>query len=305
MDDVFALVQDREAAEQLLRTMNSVHENIKFEIEHPSQTNSLSLLDFTVTIDTQGEAAFKFYRKPARSNVFMNARTALPSRVIHNVVRNERRRIIERCTSIGEAEQHLQTFEQMLALNDHQPNNSHRSNPRTNTHPRRINNETFFIQLPFISNKIDHAIRRVFKNNKLEVIPFYKNKNLRSILAKKDNEDPPCNITNCPLNEPTLCLKKNVVYQVECNRCHGTYIGSTIRPLHQRIKEHLQQTNSAVFQHLSSCGPSQGIKVTTLTRERDSKNLRIKEGILIAERAPTMNKKEEEAGLISLIKIVL
>jgi hypothetical protein len=69
---------------------------------------------------------------------------------------------------------------------------------------------------------------------------------------------------NCTLNELTLCLKKNVVYEVECNRCHGTYFGSTIRPLHQRIKEHLQQTSSAVFQHLSSYGLSQGIKVTTL-----------------------------------------
>jgi hypothetical protein len=149
VDDVFALVQDREAADQLLGTMNSVHENIKFEIEHPSQTNSLSLLDFTVTIDTQGEAAFKFYRKPARSNVFMNARTALPSSIVHNVVKNERRRIIERCTSIGEAKQRLQNFERMLAPNDHQPNNSLHSRPLTSTHPRRLNNETFFIQLPF------------------------------------------------------------------------------------------------------------------------------------------------------------
>ena len=147
------------------------------------------------------------------------------------------------------------------------------------------------------------SIWQIFRNAKLEVIPYYQNKNLRSFLTKRENQET-CNITNCPIQNPRLCTRKNVVYEVQCITCQSKYIGSTIRPLHQRIREHMQQSTSAVFQHLSSCQGAQGINVRILANEKDPKNLRIKEGILIEESNPSLNKKEEEVALISLVKLV-
>lgn len=304
VDDIFVLVRDRAASEQLLQTMNAVHPNIQFEIELPSTENSLSLLDLTVTVGPQGESNFEFYKKPARSEVFMNGRTALPASTIRNVIMNEQLRIIERCTSPNDANQHLQAFQEILLHNDHRPiHNNRLARPKTTNRKRISHDNTFFIHLPFISDRIDRSIRRVFKNAKLEVIPYYQNKNLRSVLTKRDNQET-CNITNCPIQNPRLCTRKNVVYEVRCITCQAKYIGSTIRPLHQRIREHLQQTTSAVFQHLSSCPGTQGISVRILANEKDPKNLRIKEGILIEELNPNLNKKEEEVALISLVKLV-
>jgi Uri superfamily endonuclease len=83
------------------------------------------------------------------------------------------------------------------------------------------------------------------------------------------------------------------------------YIGSTVRPLHQRVKEHLSTSSSAVHQHLQICNRNIGITTTILANETDPKNLRIKEAILITDRKPNLNRKEEEKYLLSLVKTVI
>ena len=43
-----------------------------------------------------------------------------------------------------------------------------------------------------------------------------------------------------------LCLHRNIVYQLMCKACGKFYIGSTIRLLNNRMKEHLTNDNSSV-----------------------------------------------------------
>jgi len=86
--------------------------------------------------------------------------------------------------------------------------------------------------------------------------------------------------------------KKNVIYEIKCTTCDSTYIGSTIRPLHIRIREHLTMNNSSVYQHFSVCKDGHNI-VKILATDSDPINIRIKEAILIKEKKPNMNTKEE------------
>ncbi len=83
IDDAYLQTIDETHADKIHQTMNSLHPDIKFEIEKPSEQEgkrSISLLDFTVNISHQGETSFEFYRKKAKKPLFVNYKSALPRR---------------------------------------------------------------------------------------------------------------------------------------------------------------------------------------------------------------------------------
>ena len=75
VDDIFALVENRETAEELLRTMDQQHQNIKFELEHADENNALRLLDFCITIGEDASPQFDFYKR--KSNELSSCRLSL------------------------------------------------------------------------------------------------------------------------------------------------------------------------------------------------------------------------------------
>ena len=81
-------------------------------------------------------------------------------------------------------------------------------------------------------------------------------------------------------------------------KCNCNYIGSTLRPLHLRIREHMEDDKSSVFQHKRQCGGT--FDVTTIARATDNTTLRFKEALLIKQRRPTINVKRESDELTSL-----
>ena len=44
-------------------------------------------------------------------------------------------------------------------------------------------------------------------------------------------------------------MKKNLVYHLKCKLCTAEYIGESYRAVITRIKEHLRDSQSKVFQH--------------------------------------------------------
>eukprot|EP00106_Octopus_bimaculoides_P000596 XP_014768038.1 PREDICTED: SCO-spondin-like [Octopus bimaculoides] len=58
--------------------------NIKFTIEHPDNTGSLSLLDFQLKIMEEGEIHTEFYRKAASRDMFVQYSSALPLGCTYN-----------------------------------------------------------------------------------------------------------------------------------------------------------------------------------------------------------------------------
>ena len=95
---------------------------------------------------------------------------------------------------------------------------------------------------------------------------------------------------------------KNVVYKITCNRCHDTYIGSTIRMTRDRVNEHVTKPLSSIYKHLASHGNSEnGISVKILVKDNDPVNLRLKEALCIRRKKPKINSKDECNELVDLL----
>jgi len=81
VDDIYLQTANEEKANEFHDTMNGLHPRLKFEIEKPTASPeglSLSLLDFKLTITTNGESSFEFYKKPAKKPLFVHHQSALP-----------------------------------------------------------------------------------------------------------------------------------------------------------------------------------------------------------------------------------
>ena len=97
-----------------------MHPNLKFEIKKPETTPSglsLSLLYFKVTISKDGNSSFEFYKKPAKKPLFVYHQSSIHTKSRFNFIRNERKRIEDRCSSHISATQRPNTFDDILRLN--------------------------------------------------------------------------------------------------------------------------------------------------------------------------------------------
>jgi hypothetical protein len=287
--------------------MNQQHNKIKFELEHPDEKNTLRLLDFAITLNNEASPQFDFYKKKARRDIFVNANSALPWSAKMNVIKNEKQRIRERCTgnNVENLRTHLTAFDKTLSRNGY----AQQTINRCNTQPKRrnrakVDGDVHFFQMPFISDRLNQKVKRIFQQEGINTIVYSKNKNLRHTLTRKHNEISTCTLSTCPISDPKLCYRTNVIYQIQCSACKKRYIGSTIRQLHQRTKEHLTSDQSSVKRHLSTCNPTARIDVKVLSHDNDEKNLRLREAILIMDLKPELNAKDEEQALLSLVQPV-
>ena len=93
-----------------------------------------------------------------------------------------------------------------------------------------------------------------------------------------------------------------MVYELHCPICSATYIGSTIRSLHVRVREHLTRPLSSVFQHLQRCDTNR-VRTKVLASDPDEANLRLREAMLIRQRRPSINSRAESEALASFLFI--
>ncbi|MEL7307825.1 MAG: reverse transcriptase domain-containing protein [Pseudomonadota bacterium] len=308
VDDVFLLTRSCEDAQIVFETFNSIDPNIKFEIEHPTineDTKTLKLLDTAVSINVDGSIRFDFYKKSAKKPLFVNFKSALPTRSKMNYVRNERNRILNNCSEKQDAKNHLETFNSILKLNNYpdkflcKPTTFPvQRNPNliaTSEERSKSKNKYSYLSFPFINDSINRKITKCFRREGLEVRLFHKTFSLRNALKGKSCDNKTCNKRECILKNE-LCLQKNVVYEIKCKKCFQIYIGSTIRPLHDRIHEHIINDRSSVKKHMGACGSTQlDVEVKILDREPRKGNLRIREAFHINKHKPQLNAKEESS----------
>ena len=79
VDDACLLTKNAAEAEHIKSVFNNVDPNIKFEIEHPTAQNSLSLLDITIRINSNGDLYFDFFTKSAKKPIFVNSKCKICS----------------------------------------------------------------------------------------------------------------------------------------------------------------------------------------------------------------------------------
>ena len=92
-----------------------------------------------------------------------------------------------------------------------------------------------------------------------------------------------------------------MAYEITCIKYHESYIGSTIRHTHDKIKEHITKPSSSVYKHLADNFDNQsGRTVKILTRDNDPVNLRLKEALYIWRKKPKINNRDEYNELVDL-----
>lgn len=306
VDDTFLLARDREEASAIHQAFNTAHPSIRFEIEHPEEDPSgymLKLLDVSIHISkATGFVSFGYFQKAARSDVFVNAHSWLPSRTKENIIENEKQRILERCSNDQQANTEMAKFHRKLQRNGYeglviQKRKKRKTAGSSNANPTR---KPFFFSARFVSEKVDRQLRTLFKKMQIPVIMAHRGRTLRGALnkTKKMERMERCNINRCKCPKD-LCHANLVIYQCQCSVCHSRYIGSTKRRLHLRVREHCSMQSSAVFQHTNNCEGAQW-EVTVLDKARDLVDLRLREGMAIMTRQPELNNREE-VGELSLI----
>ena len=280
VDDIYLQTTCEDMADQFHSTMNNLHPKLKFEIEKPVITpsgHSLSLLDFKVTISKDGKSSFEFYKKTAKKPIFVHHQSAIPTKSKINFIRNERKRIEDKCSTKMIARKHQNTFDDVLRLNGYPESiidkTKHSQNHQEN--PRPSNTEWSHMKIPYISERLNYRITSIFRKEDIPVRVAHKSYTLRRALSH-NNKERTCTRANCPISGTKLCLLRNAVYQITCNNCNQHYIGSTIRFIHDRVREHLNNDNSSVKKHLSQC-QNKGIEIKSIVLENDPANLRLLE----------------------------
>ena len=297
VDDSLILTTDSEEAENIHSKLNQAHPTINFEIEHPKENNSISLLDFTIKIEN-GHIEHEFYQKDAKARLLPHYDSAIPTNNKRTILKNEIQRRKDRCTTPTQASKHINEFKETMRINGYPENFLQSSRKRKDQSTHRSNEEYMYFEFPYVNDTVDRRIRKIFKDIDLPVRLYRKSYTLRNALR---NTSPPidqCQMKNCTLRND-LCHVKNCVYQITCIRCQKKYIGSTIRPLHIRLREHLSNNNSSIYIHKERCRANFNTKI--IARENDPVKLRFKEAMLINSISAEINNRIEREELNHLI----
>ena len=134
-----------------------------------------------------------------------------------------------------------------------------------------------------------------FQKHKLNVRLTRRNKTLRQQLKRNEvGTTQLCSLANCKMRNKELCNRKNIIYKIHCNKCDQFYIGSTVRPLHARFKEHTTSPSSSVFKHIQTCKVQHSdINIDILAHDHYNTNLRLREAFIINKYKPTINSRTE------------
>lgn len=292
VDDLLIFTKGEDEANLVNDGFNNNRYGIKFTMELPVE-GEIPYLDFKVSISEEGLAWFDFYRKPSRKEVFLNASTSLPEQTINAVVKGELNRIDKRCSDRSRLIKHTQDYRKRLMRNGHNPVNIRRMTKAGTDSVLRENKkqeQTFFLNIPYVSNEVEHKIRKAIKGLGVRVHIAHKGLKMKHALKMRSMNGEKCALKNCLLNS-NLCMIRGAIYEIKCGQCGAAYIGSSWRYLHTRYREHLTQKASPIYNHNIKCKGQ--LSLAVLATEGNIQNMRIKEAIYIKKRKPTLNVKDD------------
>ena len=296
VDDIFILTKSEEDAISIHHTFNSLHSSLTFTLEKPS-SQKLELLDLGIKWNRDSETfQFSFFKKASRSDVLLNANSHLPISTKRNFVRNEFQRVEDRCSSQSSLRTAKSELSRRLRINGYSDAFISQNSKATRT-TAATSPEPFFLTIPFLGEAVDSGLKRLFSKSGLNVRISHRSRTLRNVLANQPPvKSKTCTIKNCPLRSSGLCFRKMVIYYISCDMCGANYVGSTIRFLHVRIREHLTVRSSPVFRHSILC-PGQ-FKTSVLRSAKDPVDLRFSEALEIRSRCPSLNTQEDTRCLV-------
>ena len=279
----------KEEAENLLTYINHLNSNIQFELELPNSNNKLNLLDVSIEINKEsGNITSTLYRKDAKKAIFINATSHQPTQKKNSTITAEfiRANKLSSNVTIKNSVKQVQTLisengydnnkikklekrakEKLITptpqdnnLTINNVSNHHQNSNNNNNNNTNINNnynenkkKKYYLPLPFISDSFNSRIRSLFKKHGYSTYVSNKSNNT---LRKNLNKNMPkhqyvCRKRNeCVTKQDQICHRTNVIYKISCRLCSKFYIGSTSQHLHERVDQHLKNTEGSINEHL-------------------------------------------------------
>ena len=177
-----------------------------------------------------------------------------------------------------------------------------RERRRPNRRRERSTGTVHYMHLPFLGEGAERKIRRAFLKEGVNIRLVRRSTTILDVVRPRQPEVRKCKWDSCPTKEASTCFVRNCVYEITCQPCGRRYVGSTIRPLHERIHEHTTSgRGSTINDHLTTCGGGTArVQVKIVARERDEVNTRIREAIVIKRNRPDLNT-QEDSELVDLV----
>ena len=136
-------------------------------------------------------------------------------------LRNERKRIEDRCSTQTTTTKQQNAFDDILRLNGYPENSIHQAKCPLNHQrdARPTNAEWSYFKIPYISERLNHRVTNIFRKENIPVRVAHRSYTLRRALSHNTTERT-CTRDKCPISNTNLCLQRNSVYQIICNNCN-------------------------------------------------------------------------------------
>ena len=233
MDDIFALFDNKQQAEQFLVYLNQKHENIQFTTEYEDQ----HMLPFLgVNVRREGtDFITSIYRKPTFSGLTTNFYSFTPDIYKRNLIETLIYRAQKLCSCVNFLKIEIDFITKMLSQNGFPKyfiqKQINKFEMKTNTAIPAVNKQRYFLKLPYYgyhSKKIKESLKKL-------VDEYYPQLDLKLIFINKFKIE-----SMFPYKDriPAV-LRSNLIYKYKCANCEKAYVGVTIRHLKTRISEHM------------------------------------------------------------------
>ncbi|EYC15824.1 hypothetical protein Y032_0035g2983 [Ancylostoma ceylanicum] len=303
IDDVFAIGSSSSELAATLANLNAKDENIKFTVEEPDRDGFLPFLNVKVRI-RDGTTEIRWYKKQSSKNIILHSRSAHPTYMKANVVRNlvgTSERIAARNSET------VDTIERILFENGYISGNMATWRPYSAP-------DGIALVLPYLNERLAQQVNTIVKRSQLPVRLIFKPPpTLKELLTSSRVYENRCDEEECRYcTDQKICKLRGTVHLIKCNGCGQRYVGESGRPLRKRLDEHRRAFNrpqaypkNSFSRHRTTVHTRDAppeFEVTVLHRNLDNPvDRKIMEAREIKRYQPEINSREELVEALKLI----
>jgi hypothetical protein len=303
VDDIFTTYHINHT-EQLLNTFNNFHPKLQFTIEKENIHKQLPFLDILVIRNTDNTLNTSWFQKPTHSWRYINYYSNTPKSQKYNVLNS----IIDKALNLSDPQYRKQNLQKVkLAF-------------KNNNFPTYIINKAIKERTHLLYNNTKKSHDQQTRNTPYVTIPYINDhsKHLKHLITKynlnitytKNNNTNDKHFSK--LKSKTQYLKHtNVIYNIPCNNCTLTYVGTTNQPLKNRLTQHksdikCKPNSTALAQHTKNDKHTFNFdKTKILHYETNLKKRLITEMIYIKTDKHSCNRKNDTILLSQLYNTTL
>ena len=295
VDDLFCIFTNGQDYNNFLEYLNTRHPNLKFttEIGH----NKLPFLD--VSVEIQGDSFIRsVHRKLTHTGLMLNFNAFCPLQWKRSVICGCLYRAFSICSSRRLFDFEVSNLRRLFEMNGYPIPffNDILSSFLRKVHEPRIQScnesDVYTLCLPYFGNVSETFIlrfRRFCRRYNLKIRIVYKPFKVGHYFSLK---------SVCP-----KFLESCVVYKYTCPVDQASYVGKTRRHLIQRINEHRNSEQSAIYNHNVLCHCLTPKNFEILKQCRGDFELSLTEALLIKKERPTLNASLANQGSSVFLKL--